>query len=33
MLCWGKLDAAMALVDRYPDTRFVIDHLGLHRLR
>ena len=29
MLCWGKLDAGMALVDRYPDTRFVIDHLGL----
>jgi predicted TIM-barrel fold metal-dependent hydrolase len=29
MLCWGKLDAAMALVDRYPDVRFVIDHLGL----
>lgn len=29
MLCWGRLDAGTALVDRYPDTRFVIDHLGL----
>lgn len=29
MLCAGKLDAASALVDRYPETRFVIDHLGL----
>ena len=29
LLCWGKLDAGMALVDRHPDTRFVIDHLGI----
>ncbi len=27
--CWGNLDAATALVDRHPQTRFVIDHLGL----
>lgn len=27
--CWGALDAAMALVDRHPQTRFVIDHLGM----
>ena len=26
--CWGMLDAAMALIDRHPETRFVIDHLG-----
>jgi L-fuconolactonase len=29
LLCWGNLDAGMALIDRYPDTRFVIDHLGI----
>ena len=29
VLCWGNLDAGMALVDRHPDTRFVIDHLGI----
>lgn len=29
MLCWGNLDAGMALVDRHPDTRFIIDHLAL----
>jgi len=29
MLCWGNLDAGIELVDRHPDTRFVIDHLGL----
>lgn len=26
--CWGMLDTAMALIDRHPETRFVIDHLG-----
>ena len=26
--CWGALDAAGALIDRHPETRFVIDHLG-----
>jgi len=29
MLCWGNLDAAMILIDRHPDTRFIIDHLGI----
>jgi predicted TIM-barrel fold metal-dependent hydrolase len=29
MLCWGNLDAGMALIDRNPDTRFIIDHLGI----
>jgi predicted TIM-barrel fold metal-dependent hydrolase len=29
MLCWGNLDDGIALVDRHPGTRFVIDHLGL----
>ena len=33
MLCWGNLDAGMALVDRYPGTRFIIDHLGLMQPR
>src|SRR5215207_2017777 len=27
--CWGNLDAGMALIDRNPDTRFIIDHLGI----
>ncbi len=29
MLCWGNLDAGTALIDRNPDTRFIIDHLGI----
>ncbi|HEY2134325.1 MAG TPA: amidohydrolase family protein [Xanthobacteraceae bacterium] len=29
ILCWGNLDAGTALIDRYPDTRFIIDHLGI----
>jgi predicted TIM-barrel fold metal-dependent hydrolase len=29
MLCWGNIDAGMALVDCYPETRFIIDHLAL----
>ena len=33
MLCWGNLDAGTALIDRYPDTRFIIDHLGLMQPR
>ena len=28
-LCWGKLDEFAALARRHPDTRMVIDHLGL----
>ena len=29
ILFWGNLDAGMQLIDRHPDTRFIIDHLGL----
>ena len=29
ILCWDNLDAAAALIDRHPDTRFIIDHLGI----
>jgi L-fuconolactonase len=31
MLCWGNLQAGMALVDRHPDTRFVLDHMGVQQ--
>ena len=31
--CWGNLDAATALIDRHPDTRFIIDHLGIMQPR
>lgn len=27
--CWGNLDAGVALIDRHPETRFILDHLGL----
>ncbi|MFM9673707.1 amidohydrolase family protein, partial [Streptomyces galilaeus] len=29
MLCWGNLDAGMSIIDRHPDTRFILDHLGI----
>ena len=29
MLCWDNIDAGMALIDRHPDTRFIIDHLAI----
>lgn len=29
MLCWGEIDKGLAMVDRYPNTRFVIDHIGI----
>src|SRR5882672_5818788 len=29
ILFWGNLDAGTALVDRNPDERFVIDHMGI----
>jgi L-fuconolactonase len=29
VLCWGNLDAGIALIDRHPDTRFILDHLGI----
>ena len=28
-LCWGNIAAGTALIDRYPDTRFILDHLGI----
>ena len=29
ILCWGNLDTGAAIIDRYPDVRFIIDHLGI----
>jgi len=29
VLCWGNLERGTALIDRHPDTRFIIDHLGI----
>ncbi|HUI97380.1 MAG TPA: amidohydrolase family protein [Xanthobacteraceae bacterium] len=29
ILCWGNIDAGIALIDRHPDTRFILDHLGI----
>ena len=31
--CAGSLDAAMQVIDRHPNTRFVIDHLGIRQPR
>src|SRR4029077_2146075 len=28
-LCWGNVDSGAALIDRHPDTRFIIDHLAI----
>ena len=28
ILFWGNIDAGTELIDRHPDTRFVIDHMG-----
>jgi len=33
MLCWGNVDAGAALIDRHPDTRFIIDHLAIMQPR
>ena len=33
MLFWGNVDVGTALIDRHPDTRFVIDHLALAQPR
>jgi predicted TIM-barrel fold metal-dependent hydrolase len=33
MLCWGNVDLGTALVDRYPETKFIIDHLGIMQPR
>ncbi|MGZ5701656.1 MAG: amidohydrolase family protein, partial [Burkholderiales bacterium] len=29
LLCWDNLDAGTTLIDRHPETRFIIDHLGI----
>ena len=29
ILCWDNLDNGTALIDRHPDTRFILDHLGI----
>jgi len=29
ILCWGNIDAGIALIDRYPNSRFILDHLGI----
>jgi len=33
ILCWDNLDAGTALIDRHPETRFIIDHLGIMQPR
>jgi predicted TIM-barrel fold metal-dependent hydrolase len=33
VLCWGHLAVGAALLDRHPDTRFVIDHLAIEQPR
>src|SRR5205807_1826572 len=33
VLFWGNLDAGTALIDRHPDTRFIIDHLAIMQPR
>jgi predicted TIM-barrel fold metal-dependent hydrolase len=32
-LCWGKLDEGTQLIDRHPNARFILDHLGLQQQR
>jgi predicted TIM-barrel fold metal-dependent hydrolase len=29
LLCWGNIEVAQKLIDRHPNTRFIIDHLGI----
>jgi len=29
LLCWDNLEAGTAIIDRHPDTRFILDHLGI----
>lgn len=33
MLCWGNLDVGTTLIDRHPEARFIIDHLGIEQPR
>ena len=28
-LFWGRVDEGIAIIDRHPNTRFIVDHLGL----
>jgi L-fuconolactonase len=30
-LFWGNVDAGTALIDRHPDARFIIDHMGIQQ--
>ena len=29
ILCWDNLDAGISVIDRHPDVRFILDHLGI----
>jgi predicted TIM-barrel fold metal-dependent hydrolase len=29
ILCWGNIDGGTAIIDRHPDVRFIVDHLGI----
>lgn len=31
LLCWGRTEQVAAMAARHPETRLVIDHLGLHQ--
>jgi L-fuconolactonase len=33
ILFWGNLDKGTAIIDRHPDVRFIIDHLGIMQPR
>jgi len=29
ILCWDNVEAGMAVIDRHPETRFIVDHLAI----
>lgn len=29
ILCWGNLERGTAIIDRHPDVRFILDHMGI----
>jgi predicted TIM-barrel fold metal-dependent hydrolase len=33
VLFWGRVDDGMALIDRHPNTRFIIDHMAIQQPR
>ena len=33
ILCWGNLERGTVVIDRHPDTRFIVDHLGIMQPR